>query len=40
MDNKVLPHDIEAEKLVLGTIMSDRNALNEVGRYAYSGLFL
>lgn len=30
MDNKVLPHDIEAEKLVLGTIMSDRNALNEV----------
>ncbi|WP_418544110.1 replicative DNA helicase [Parabacteroides goldsteinii] len=30
MDNKVLPHDVQAEKLVLGTIMSDKNALNEV----------
>ena len=30
MDNKILPHNIEAERLVLGTIMTDRNALNEV----------
>ena len=30
MDNRVMPHDTDAEKVVLGTIMSDRNALNEV----------
>lgn len=30
MNNKVVPHNIEAERLVLGTIMSDRYALNEV----------
>lgn len=27
MDNKVLPHDVQAEKLVLGTIMSDKMPL-------------
>lgn len=28
--NRVVPHDTEAEKVVLGTIMTERNALNEV----------
>lgn len=28
--NKLLPHEPEAERLVLGTIMTDRNAFNEV----------
>ena len=28
--DKTMPHEPEAERLVLGTIMTDRNALNEV----------
>lgn len=28
--NKTMPHEPQAERLVLGTIMTDRNALNEV----------
>ena len=28
--DKLLPHEPQAEKLVLGTIMTERNALNEV----------
>lgn len=30
VDNRVMPNDIEAERLVLGTIMTERNALDEV----------
>lgn len=30
METKVMPHDYEAEKLVLGTVMAERNALDEV----------
>ena len=30
MENRVMPQNLEAEKLVLGTLMTERNALNEV----------
>lgn len=30
MENNILPHDLNVEKLVLGTLMSERNALSEV----------
>ena len=29
-NNREMPHDFEAEKLVLGTIMTERSALDEV----------
>lgn len=39
MDNRVMPHDTDAEKVVLGTIMSDRNSLNEVRDILSSNCF-
>ena len=30
MENKLTPHNLEAEKVVIGTIMTERNALSEV----------
>lgn len=30
MDNRVMPHDTDAEKVILGTIMTERNALSEI----------
>lgn len=30
MENKLIPHSLEAEKVVLGTIMTERNTLSEI----------